>query len=500
MNARAMQSSAQAASGPFDSLRDYLAALEAHGRLLRIDRMDGDRFEPTAFAYRLIEERGFHKAPAFLIEQVRIDGEWLDGPVVGNAFPGWDGEALAYGADPCGGDQAAARAAGTRLLAGLLDDAGHWPVIDPVEIAAGDAPCREQVFRGDEVDVTRFAWLHSNPRDAGRYINAASVLMEDPELGRNVGTYRCQVKGPRKIGVNAEVGQHAWQFIKRAGEAGREFVPVALVIGADPITFAVGTSKITRLGEDELQIAGGLRGRPVRLVKCETSDIRVPADAEIVIEGRIPTGEMEPEGPYGEVYGYMGLPKPENFFMHVDAVTCRRRPMILNSFAGITKLTLSLPQIVSNRVRYSEQIPGLADIYRPIETTGVTLVSIRKQAAGDGMMAGRAVAEGDIFAKAIIVVDEDIDIHDFTQVFHALGTRWQPHPASELIESTKGFPLDPSQPKRWVTSKMIIDATRQLPEEGGPEHWPDVSRVLLEEASPEAFDLVARRWQDYFRS
>ena len=500
MNARAMQTDAPPQRGPFDSLRDYLAALEAHGRLIRIDRMDGDAFEPTAFAYRLIEERGFHRAPAFLIEQVRIGGEWLDGPVVGNAFPGWDGEALAYGADPCDGDQTAARAAGAAMLEAMLDSERRWPVIDPVEIAPADAPCRERILQGEDVDVTRFAWLHTNPRDAGRYISAASVFMQDPELGRNVGTYRCQVKGPRRIGVNAEVGQHAWQFIKRAREAGRDFVPVALVVGADPITYALGTSKITQLGEDELQIAGGLRGRPVRLVKCETSEVRVPADAEIVIEGRIPVDEMEAEGPYGEVYGYMGLPKPENFFMHVDAVTCRARPLVLNSFAGITKLTLSLPQNVSNLVRYREQIPGLTDIYRPIETTGVTLLSIRKEAAGDGLAAGRVVAEGDIFAKTIIVVDDDLDIHDFTQVFHALGTRWQPHPASELIESTKGFPLDPSQPQRWVTSKMIIDATRQLPEEGGPEHWPDVSRVLLDEAHPEAFDLVARRWQDYFRS
>lgn len=486
-------------SGPFDSMRAYVEALEQRGRLLRIAEMDADRFEPTGFAYRLIEEKGFHTAPAFLIERLKINGEWLDGPVVGNAFPGWDGEALAFGADTCGGDQTAARAAGQQHLRGLLDSELRWPGLAPTVIAAANAPCKQQRFTGDAIDLTRFAFLQTNPADAGRYLTAASVFMEDPELGRNVGTYRCQLKGPDRIGVNAEVGQHAWQFIQRAREAGRDVVKAAVVVGADPVTFAVGTSKITGLGEDELHIAGGLRQRPVELVRCDSHDVLVPAHAEIVIEGEIPVADTEPEGPYGEVYGYMGLHKPENFYMRVTAVTCRKRPLIVNSFAGITKLTLMLPQNTSNHARYSRRIEGLVDVYRPIETTGVTLMSIHKQAAGDGMRAGRLIADEDIFAKAIIVVDGDVDIHDFRQVFHALGTRWQPHPAAELIERTKGFPLDPSQPQRWVTSKMIIDATRQLPEEGGPEHWPAVSRELLEQQAPEVFALVASRWEDYFR-
>jgi 4-hydroxy-3-polyprenylbenzoate decarboxylase len=485
--------------GPFDSLRDYVAALEARGRLLRIAEMDGDRFEPTGFAYRLIEERGFHSAPAFLIERVRINGRWVQGPVLGNVFPGWDAEALAFGADDTGPDQAQARAAGRALLTELLDADGHWPTLAPVLIAPAAAPCKEHKEFDADVDLQRFAWLQTNPGDAGRYISAGSVFMEDPELGRNVGTYRCQVKGRNKIGVNTEIGQHAWNFLKRAREAGRSHVAAAVVIGADPITFAVGTSKMTQLGEDELDIAGGLRRRPVELVRCETSDVLVPAHAEIIIEGEIPTDVMEPEGPYGEVYGYMGLAKPENFFMNVRCITCRKQPLILNSFAGITKLTLSLPQNVTNYMRYRDQIPGLVDIYRPIETTGVTLLSIAKTGPGDGLAAGRVVAEGDLFGKAIIVVDADTDIHNFAQVFHALGTRWQPHPASELIESTKGFPLDPSQPQRWTTSKMIIDATRQLPEEGGPARWPEVSRVLLEQQSPATFELVAQRWAEYFK-
>jgi 4-hydroxy-3-polyprenylbenzoate decarboxylase len=385
-------------------------------------------------------------------------------------------------------------------LGSILGADGRWPKIPPIEIDQAQAPVREVVAVGDAADLRRFPWLQTNPGDAGPYITAGTVFMQDEELGRNVATYRCQVKGPRRLGVNCETGQHGWNFITRAGKRGASHVPAAVVIGVDPVTFAIGTSKITGLGEDELEVAGGLRGRPVELVRCETSDILVPAAAELVIEGQIPTGEREPEGPYGEVYGYMGLAKPENFFMNVTAITHRRQPWIVNHFAGVTKVTMSMPQAVANFAHYRKLIPGLVDLYRPVETNGVALLSIDKRMPGEGMIAGQHVAAGDMFAKAIIVVDKDIDLHDKDQVFHALGTRWQPHPGSLLLPQTRGFPLDPSAPTRWLTSKMIIDATRQLPSEGGPASWPAISRLVLEAKAPDAFSLVDRRWTDYWRN
>ena len=489
-----------ALTGPFQSLRDYVAALDAHGRLLRIAEMDQDCFEATGFAYRMIEDKGYHAAPAFLIERVRTTGRWLDGPVLGNMFPGWLSEALMYGVPDVVGDDRRLYDRVRDHLSAKLGPDGRWPTIAPVTIPHERAPVKEILSRGEAADLTRFPWIHTNPGDAGAYITAGTVFMEDPELGRNVATYRCQLKGPRKVGVNCEIGQHGWSFIQRAKKRGESTVPAAVVIGTDPITFSIGTSKLAALGEDELQIAGGLLGRPVELVRCETSQVLVPAHAEIVIEGEIPTDAGEEEGPYGEVYGYMGLKKPWNFFMNVTAITHRRKPWVVNAFAGITKITSSMPQAVANFVHYKKIIPNLADLYRPVETNGVVLLSIDKRMPGEGMIAGQHIAAGDMFSKAIIVVDRDIDLHDKNQVFHALGTRWQPHPGSLLIPHTKGFPLDPSAPTRWVTSKMIIDATRQLPAEGGPDKWPAISRVLLEEKSPETFALVNRRWDEYWRN
>ena len=487
-----------AATGPFDSVRDYIAAIEARGSLLRIPDMDQDRYEATAFAYRLVEERGFDEAPPFLIEKLTHRGRQYDLPVLGNLFGGWDNEALAFGVDPDSAEQQGLYRAAFDRLATLYREHDGWPRIEPVEIDAANAPCRQVVVTGDDVDLFEYPWVQTNPGDAGAYITAGTTFVEDPKLGRNVATYRCQVKSKNRLGFNTETGQNAWSFIQAYRRRGEKQMPVAIVIGADPITFSIGTSKLAALGEDELDIAGGLRGKPVELVKCETSDLRVPAHAELVIEGTVATEETEEEGPYGEVYGYIGLKKPKNFFVNVTAITHRRQPWIVNCFAGITKLTMSMPQIVANNVNYKKVIPNLVEFYRPIETIGVAILSIDKRFVGEGMQAAQHIAANDLFAKLVIVVDKDINVRNKAQVYQALGTRWQPSPASLLIPQTRGFPLDPSAPTRWLTSKMIIDATRQLPEEGGPQQWPDVSREIVVKQHPEAFELVARRWASYF--
>ena len=484
--------------GPFDSLREYVNALEAKGLLMRIPKMDQDKYEATGFAYQLVKEFSYDLAPVFLIEKIKINNCWMDGPILGNLFGGWHAEALIYGVDALGKNQKAARQMTFQHLANLFNNKKNWPKISPVEIDSDQSSCKENIVLGKKVDILKFPWLQTNPADAGRYINAATIFIEDPELGRNVATYRCQVKGKDKIGVNTEIGQNAWNFLMKMQKQGKKKAAIAVVNGVDPITFTLGASKLAKLGEDELEYVGGLRGTPVELVKCETSEILVPAHCEIVLEGEIPLGEMEEEGPYGEMYGFMGLKKNQNFFMKINAVTHRNNPWVVNSFAGVTKISPSILQTVINSLDYKELIPNLIEIYRPAESTGVLLASIDKQHAGEGISAGRILAEKDFFGKVIIVVDKDIDVHDKAEIFQALGTRWQPYPAAEIVEETKGMPLDASAPKRFFTSKIIIDATRQFSDEGGPAIWPEISKVMLEELSPETFDLIEKNWENYF--
>lgn len=485
-------------TGPFDSLREYIHALESNGRLIRIKAMDQDKFEATGFAYRLVKEYGYDLAPPFLIERIKINSQWLNGPVIGNLFGGWDAEALIYGLDQIGESQLISRKRTFKLLKKLNLDNNGWPKMAPVTIDERGAPCKENILLGEAVDILGFPWLQTNPADAGRYINAATIFIEDEKLGRNVATYRCQVKSKNKIGFNAEIKQDAWSFLTEMKKRGQTTAAVAIANGVDPITFTVGASKIAKLGEDELEYAGGIRGKPVEMVKCETNNILVPAHSEVVLEGEIPLDQMEEEGPYGEMYGFMGLKKHENFYMEIKAITHRTDPWIVNSFAGVTKISPSILQTVGNFITYKTLIPNLIDVYRPAESTGILTASIKKDRAGQGLEAGKILAEKDFFAKMIIVVDEDVDVYDKGEIFQALGTRWQPYPASEIIEKMRGMPLDASAPERFSTSKIIIDATRQLKDEGGPSIWPDISKVMLEEMSPETSKLVDKNWLKYF--
>jgi 4-hydroxy-3-polyprenylbenzoate decarboxylase len=367
-----------------------------------------------------------------------------------------------------------------------------------VELAdARAAPCKEVVSVGDAVDLERYAWLKNNPADAGRYVNMGAVFIQDPAIGSNVGTYRCQVKGPRRMAINPEPGQHGWRILMAMKERGDRVARVAVAVGPDPMTFCASSTKMAGFLEDELEFAGGLRGRPLPVVKCETSDIRVPACAEFVIEGEVSLTEFEDEGPYGEMYGYLGPVKRNNFFMNIKAITHRRDPWVLNSFTGLTCDMPRAPQIASNFFMYRKLIPSLTGLNSPRGANGVVVISIDKRFPGEGMAAGQHVAANAGLNKVVIVVDKDLNILDPSQILHALGARWQPS-ASLLIPQTQMMMPDPSRPKWGLSSKMIIDATRQLPGEGGPKSWAPLNRQLLIDGAPGAFELVDARWSAYF--
>ncbi|MFO1355217.1 MAG: UbiD family decarboxylase [Gammaproteobacteria bacterium] len=483
----------------FDSVRDYIGALERRGRLLRLPEMDQDRYEATAFAYRLIERLGIEQAPAFLIERVKIGGRWLDGPVLANAYGRWPDEAVLFGVSPITDDHQEMYRAVLGQLRTRLDAGGSWQRIPPLEVAdPRGAPCKEVVLTGDAIDLTQFAWLQNNPADGGRYVNMGAVFIQDPELGRNVGTYRCQVKGPRKMAVNPEPGQHGWRLLMAMKERGDRFARVAVAVGPDPMTFCASSTKMAGYLEDELEFAGGLRGSPLPVVKCETCDIRVPATSEIVIEGEVSLTGFEEEGPYGEMYGYLGAKKAENFVMHITAITHRRKPWVLNSFTGLTCDMPRAPQIASSYFTYKRLIPSLTGLNSPRGASGVVVIAIDKKFPGEGMAAGQQLAANAGLNKVVIVVDKDLNILDPSEILHALAARWQPA-ASLLIPQTQMNMPDPSRPRRGLSSKMVIDATRQLPGEGGPGSWPPLNRELLAKGAPGAFDLVDSRWDEYLK-
>ncbi len=474
--------------GPFLSLRDYLSALDNAGLVLRVTEFDQDTYESTAFAYRLMERYRYNQAPAFQFERVKLDGHWLQGPVIGGAYGPWIGEALCFG---IGEYNAPHEAYGATLqkVAGLHGPDG-FPHLPPVEVPLSDAPVKEVCLDENSIDLRTYPFLKTNPGDAGRYINSGCLLLQDPKLGAKISVYRCQLQGPRRISVNPEPGQAGWRFLQAMKARGDRTAPVVLVLGVDPITYGVAASTIARESQTELGVAGGLAGRPVPVVRAQTSPVLIPATAEMAIEGEISLTETQPEGPFAEFYGVMGESKPENFFMDVTAVTHRGRPWFLNSYSGIIRNAIGVTREASLLVKYRDRIPGLIAIHVPQQAAGVHIIAIDKQEPGQGIAAGRDYAESEMLAKVVVVVDKEISPYNLDEVWQTLGARWQPHPATHVIQDTAGIPLDPSLRQPPKTSKIVIDATPQLASENGPATFPANSKDLFRQAMPEALGQI----------
>ncbi|MDH3510001.1 MAG: UbiD family decarboxylase [Gammaproteobacteria bacterium] len=499
----ASATSANALKGPFDTLRDYISALDAAGLLLRFDRVDQDAYEASAIMYRLRDKFGMWGAPAFLAEELKIDGEWVKGPVIFNDQGPAGAECVAFGVDPVHGDvRASYRKAVAYFMDMLEASGGSFVTIDPVDVPAERALCKQVILRGDDIDLTRFAFIKGNPGDAGRYINTGMVFTEDPDMGKNFGTYRCQLKGPREISVNSEPNQSGWKMLMAATERGEKIAKVSIVLSADPVIWMISSTRVGgRRGDapvDELAVAGGIKGRAIQVVRSETNDHMIPANAEMVIEGEIPLGDYKPEGPYGEMLGYQGRYKAENFWMTVTAVTHRKDPWIMNNFTGVNRGAFKAAGTAMSRVRFKRLIPEIVDFHTASEAVGMTYISIDKTKPGQGLEVGEKIARSIPLSKIVVVVDKDLDVLNHKDMLFAMGSRWQPNTASRIFDELRGMPLDPSLVNRPMTSKIVIDATKQLPEEGGPEKFAELNRTLLVEGAPGAFDLVDEKWGEIF--
>jgi 4-hydroxy-3-polyprenylbenzoate decarboxylase len=488
---------------PFDTFRDYIMALEERGLLLRFERMDQDAYEMTALLYRLVDEHGWYGAPAVLAEQIKIDGTWVKGPLIANHQGHWDTEAIVFGVEPIPGDgRATYRKSLAHLTSRLVK--GDYPPIEPIEVRRDQALCKQVVLRGDDIDITKFAFIKGNPGDSGRYITSGSVFTHDPKMGMNFGTYRCQIRGPRQINVNAMPNQTGNKHFMAAKKRGDKVAHVSIVLGQDPVVWIVSGSRVAnrrRPGPiDELAIAGGLRGKAIEVVRSETNDMLVPAHSEMVIEGEVPLDQPGlPEGPFGEMWGYQGKKKEENFWMNVTAVTHRKNPWLLNATPGIHRGFLTGPTAALYNIGMKSLVPGLIELHSPVHATGLTFVCIKKTKPGEGLLAGQTLASIIPIFKVVVVVDEDIDVLDMQQVEHAIASRWQPYPASYIFEKARGLSIDPSTVVPYETSKIVIDATRQWPEEGGPEVYPELNRTLLKRGAPDAFAQVDAKWGDLIK-
>ena len=482
----------------FDSLREYAAAMEQQGKLLRIPDMDQDKYEMTAFSYRL-EDRLRTSAPAFLVERTTMNGCRYETPVICNVLNSFKTVAMCLGVEDLSDDEREMNKVVERELLKFMDANYRFAQLAPVEVDSSGAPCKQVRLFGEDADLDRFPWIQNNPADGGRFISTGSVIMEDPDIGRNVGTYRLQVKGPQKLGICFTGQNHGAMMMRKAIAQGKKSVPCVVATGLDPITWMMSSTRVGELGDDEFALSGGFRNKPVELVRAETNDLMAPAQAEIVIEGEIST-DKEMEGPYGEMLGYIGEPAP-NHYMTVKAITHREKPWVYNIWPGIGGAYLTWPWQVGHFARLKRIMPNLVKLHMPPDIPSMVIACINKRLPGEGIEAGLLIMGYRMIGfskKMIIILDKDVDPTDLSRVMHAVTTRWQPWPASLTVRQTFSFMIDPSTQRNALSSKILIDATRQLPAEGGPNVFAEDNRTVMEERAADAFALVDERWQEYF--
>jgi 2,5-furandicarboxylate decarboxylase 1 len=347
------------------------------------------------------------------------------------------------------------------------------------EVEAGSAPCQTVVHRDPDMRVVLPIPTHSE-HDSGPYITAGLVIARNPKTGvQNVSINRIQVNSKDRMALLL-LPRHLHAFFKAAEEQGQP-LPVAVVIGVDPLTL-LASQAITPIDHDELEIAGALHGAPLSVVKCLTNDVRVPANAEIVIEGHIMPGVREIEGPFGEFPKYYSA-QEDREVIKVDMVTHRANPIFHTIVpAEMEHLLLgAIPREATLLGYLQRSFPGVVDVH--LAVGGVCryhlYVKFRKQREGEPKNVILCAFGSHYDIKQVIVVDEDVDVHDPVQVEWAVATRFQADRDLVVVAGAQGSVLDPSTTTHWdgdagdiplhlqgISAKMGLDATRPVKYEG----------------------------------
>jgi 4-hydroxy-3-polyprenylbenzoate decarboxylase len=470
----------------YRSLRDFMAALEAAGELVRVTAPVSTHLEMTEICTRLLATGG----PAVLFEHpVDADGHRGQMPCLANLF-GTVGR-VAMGVTLEGKGRATAgdlRQVG-ELLAFLRSPApprglkDAWDMLPLARAIMGmqpkvvtRAPCQEVVLTGDDIDLARLPIQTCWPGEPAPLITWPLVVTKGPSEARednfNLGIYRMQVIGRDRTLMRWLAHRGGAQHFARWKAAGKpEALPACAVIGADPgIILAAVTPVPDTLSE--YQFAGLLRGAKVELVAAKTQPLLVPAQAEIVIEGEVLLGESADEGPYGDHTGYYNAVEPFPIFQ-VTAITMRRDPIYLTTHTGRPPDEPSVLGEALNEVfipLLQGQFPEIVDFWLPPEGCSyrIAVVSMKKAYPGHAkrvMMGVWSYLRQFMYTKWVIVVDDDIDARDWKSVMWAIATRMDPARDITVIENTPIDYLDFASPESGLGSKIGLDATNKLPPE-----------------------------------
>ena len=485
---------------PYASLRDFMDRLEKTGRLVRVTAPVSPHLEMTEIQTRLLAEKG----PAVLFENV----VGSDIPVLVNLFG--TVERVAWGMDR---EPHELRGVGETLaFLRQPEPPGGWrealdmlPMLRTVMAmkprTVGSAPCQEIVLTGDDIDLAKLPIQTCWPGEPAPLITWPLVVTQGPnptgdkQDSYNLGIYRLQVTGKNTTLMRWLKHRGGAQHHQRWKGAGRrEPLPVAAVIGADPGTILAAVTPVPDT-LSEYQFAGLLRGKKVELVDCKTVPLKVPAEAEIVLEGHVSLDDHGDEGPYGDHTGYYNSVEPFPVFT-ISAITMRRKPIYLSTFTGRPPDEPSVLGEALNEVfipLFQQQFPEIVDFWLPPEGCSyrIAVVSMKKAYAGHAkrvMMGVWSYLRQFMYTKWVIVVDADIDARNWKDVMWALSTRMDPARDITVIENTPIDYLDFASPVSGLGSKIGLDATDKFPGETNRE-WG--RQIRMDQA---VVDKVDRMW------
>ena len=516
---------------PTETFRDFLELLDKSGELARVKARVSPVLEIPAIADRTVKSPAPHghnerdRSPAaglggkaLLFENV----EGSDIPVAINTFGSYWRIGQALGCENLESlaervQQLVKPEIPTTLMEKMrkLPDLVKMASYPPKSVRSGI--CQQVVLEGEQADLTRLPLIQCWPMDGnldsgevadpsavaratergtGRYITLGGVYTVHPETGeRNIGMYRVQQFGPRKCAIHWHMHHDGARHFRAWQKLGRK-MPVAIVLGGESVLPYAATAPLPPGGE-ELLFAGFLNGGGIPLVKCRTIDLEVPANAEIVIEGHVDPAERLLEGPFGDHTGYYSL---ADWYpaLHVTAITHRKdpiypativgRPPMEDYFLGKATERIFLPLL-------RMIVPDIIDYCLPMAGSfhNCAYVKIRKEYPLQARRVMHAIwgAGQMAFTKYIIVVDEDVDVHDEQAVLFHLFANTDPERDMEIVHGPVDI-LDHSAPEHGAGSKIGLDATRKMEGEGKVRRWP--TGLRMDQAT---LDLVSRRWGEY---
>ena len=449
-------------------LSEFIARLDKAGDLVRIRQRLSTKYEISAVLDLVDKTTG----QAVLFERVRGHRT----PVVGNLLSRRRRLALALGVEE------------GELLKAYSKRVKRRVKPRPVS----DGPVMQRVVERNVNILKEMPVLTHRQGDASPYFTSAVTMAKDPETGASgMGIYRIQVRGRNEVSLNFQ-NPPLSHFLRKAEAMGKE-LEVAIVLGMDPLTFIASVFP-SPPGTDRFEIAGGLRGKAVELVACRTVDVRVPAHAEFVLEGRIRPGVRVDEGPFGESWGTYR--EGRNPVARITAIAHRKKPTYhaLLSFSGeeTTLIGLSMEAALIGSLRAEH--PGVISVATDRFNRSNLVVQMKKRSDDEPRRVLERVLSGAPIVKTAVVVDDDIDPDDPYSVGFAISTRFQPKRGAVVLDGLSASSLDPSAfagKTGTVTSKLGIDATRPLSAPKAKFEMVRISRKLKEKTR--AFERYLKR-------